>query len=67
MKSAIQNLPKNFEQLVEDMNLCMASKLFAHNICLELVFIMDETFIWYILVGSTSTYDNKNAEQVQVH
>lgn len=42
-------------------------KDFAHNIPLELVFIMDETFVWYILVGSMNIYNTKNAKQVQVH
>jgi hypothetical protein len=47
---------------MEEMNLCITYKIFVHNIPLELVFIMCETFIWYILMGSTGTYNTKNAK-----
>ncbi len=61
---AAQKLPKDYERLVDVMNLCMAWCCYLYKIPLELVFSMDETFVWYTPMGMATTYDIRNAKHV---
>ncbi len=46
------------------MNLRMAWCCYLYKIPPELVFSMDETFVWYTPMGMATTYDIRNAKQV---
>jgi len=46
------------------MNLRMAWCCYLYKIPPELVFNMDETFVWYTPMGMATTYDIRNAKQV---
>lgn len=63
---AAQKAPDNWEGIVEDHHLRMASKVYAKSIPPELVFSMDETFVWLIPMGNATTFHKKGDSEVLV-
>lgn len=58
--------PSDWEIKVEDMHLRMAAAVMLHSIPKELVYSMDETFVFFVPMKGTRTYAEKGSKSVSV-